>query len=221
MHHEELPTRSLIFEGCAYDLGGWDGSRTDPIQNNPVVPSLDHSIYLINTVKFRCGQIYHLFDDSEFMEMLYDYYSGDAKTKTKSLWYIHFLLILAFGKNFTQTKSQQKKLPGMSYFIKAIQILPDLSRLYSSPSISTEILCCIALFYQALDCRSPAHNYVRNITARGGSVCANAERYRLDKQCEWQWPTACTHGCRLKTWAHKPSSAVKGFGGLSMSWIDT
>lgn len=165
VHNEELPTQSLIFEGGVYDLG-WDGSRADPISDNPVVPSLDHAIYLVNTVKFRCGQIYHLFDDIEFMKNLHEFYNGDGQAKTKSLWYIQFLLILAFGKCFTQTKFQRKKPPGMNYFIKAIQVLPDHNQLYSLPMISTEILCCIALFYQALDCRSPAHNYVSYFCSR-------------------------------------------------------
>jgi hypothetical protein len=49
----------------------------------------------------------------------------------------------------------------MKYFVKALQLLPDHHFLYSSPMISTEILCCIALFYQSLDHRSPAHNYVK------------------------------------------------------------
>ena len=159
VHKEALPTETLIFEGSSYDMG-WDGSRTDPILENPVIPSLDHALYLINTVRFRCGQLYHLFDETEFMRSVYDFYSDESRSRTKSLWYIHFLLILAFGKSFVQQKRQERKAPGMSYFIKALQILPDHSRLYTSPMISTEILCCIALFYQSLDCRSPAHNYV-------------------------------------------------------------
>lgn len=159
VHIEALPTESLIFEGTAYDLG-WDGWRTDPMTENPIIPSLDHALYLINTVNFRCGQLYHLLDESEFLRSLYNFYSDGARAKTKSLWYIHFLLILAFGKTFVERPSQGRKPPGLKYFIKALQLLPEQHQLYSSPPAATEILCCIAIFYQALDCRSPAHNYV-------------------------------------------------------------
>jgi hypothetical protein len=147
----------LIFEGTAYDLS--DESRTDLIPEQPIIPSLDHALYLINMVNFRCGQLYHLFDEGDFMRSLHDYYSNDRRPRD-SLWYIHFLLILAFGKSFLQTRSQERKPPGIKYFAKAMQLLPDHNRLYSSPLVSTEILCCIAIFYQSLDCRSPAHNYV-------------------------------------------------------------
>lgn len=159
VHNEALPTETLIFEGTAYDLG-WDGSRMDPMLENPVIPSLDHAIYLINTVKFRCGQLYHLLDEDDFTRSLHDFYADGGQTGKGSLWYIHFLLILAFGRTFVEPKSQERKLPGIDYFVKALQILPEHHQLYSSPMTSTEILCCIALFYQSLDCRSPAHNYV-------------------------------------------------------------
>jgi hypothetical protein len=157
-YNEALPTEALIFEGTAYDLS--DESRTDLIPEQPIIPSLDHALYLINMVNFRCGQLYHLFDEGDFMRSLHDYYSNDRRPRD-SLWYIHFLLILAFGKSFLQTRSQERKPPGIKYFAKAMQLLPDHNRLYSSPLVSTEILCCIAIFYQSLDCRSPAHNYVR------------------------------------------------------------
>ncbi|KAL4892370.1 hypothetical protein BDV59DRAFT_193869 [Aspergillus ambiguus] len=159
VHNEPLPTEALIFEGTAYDLA-WDGSRIDQIPENPVIPSLDHALYLINTVKFRCGQLYHLFDESDFMRSLHVFYSENGQKRIRSLWYIHFLLILAFGKTFVQPKRQERKPSGISYFVKALHILPDHNLLYSSPMASTEILCCIAIFYQSLDCRSPAHNYI-------------------------------------------------------------
>lgn len=156
-YNEALPTEALTFEGTAYDLS--DESRTDLIPEQPIIPTLDHALYLINMVNFRCGQLYHLFDEGDFMRSLHDYYSNDRRSRD-SLWYIHFLLTLAFGKSFLQTRSQERKPPGIKYFVKAMQLLPDHNRLYSSPLVSTEILCCIAIFYQSLDCRSPAHNYV-------------------------------------------------------------
>lgn len=160
VHKESLPTEALVFEGTAYDLG-WDGSRTDPSPESPVIPTLDHAIFLINAVRFRCGQLYHLFDDSDFMESLYSFYSEDQRTRPRGLWYIHFLIIIAFGKMFTQVQYLKGKPPGISLFVKALQILPDHTLLYSSPMVSTEILCCIAIFYQSLDCRTASHNYVR------------------------------------------------------------
>ncbi|KAJ5480045.1 fungal-specific transcription factor domain-containing protein [Penicillium desertorum] len=145
-YNEALPTEALIFEGTAYNLN--DESRTDLVPEQPIIPSLDHTLYLINMVNFRYGQLYHLFDKGYFIRSLHDYYSNDRRSRD------------TFGKSFLQTRSQERKPPGIKYFAKDIQLLPDHNRLYSSPLVSTEILCCIAIFYQTLDCRSPAYNYV-------------------------------------------------------------
>ncbi|KAJ5772423.1 hypothetical protein N7520_002952 [Penicillium odoratum] len=159
IYQESLPTGALAFDGATYDLG-WDGIRTPHRPDLPTVPTFDHAMYLINTVKFRCGQLYHLFDEAEFMGGLHDFYSRSEPNETTSLWYIHFLLMLAFGKGFVQHKLQGNKPPGVEFFVKALQLLPDISVLHQEPIESTEIMCCVALYLQALDCRSSAHNYI-------------------------------------------------------------
>lgn len=159
LYHEPLPSEALLFDGTTYDLG-WDGSRTTPNPDVPILPTYDHALYLINAVKFRCGQMYHLFDDDDFMACLHRFYSEPRGTAAVSLWYIHFHLILAFGKGFVQQKSQGKRPPGSEFFSKALRLLPDPCSLWYNPIESTEILCCISLYYQSLDCRQAAHSYV-------------------------------------------------------------
>ena len=163
LYREPLPTEALLFDGNTYDLG-WDGSRTTQTPEVPGLPTHDHALYLINAVKFRCGQMYHLFDDDDFMAGLHRFYAQPrpAATTTASLWYIHFLLIMGFGKGFTQQKSQGKRRPGAEFFNRAIQLLPDPSGLWHEPVEHAEILCCISLYYHTVDCRSTAHNYVRS-----------------------------------------------------------
>jgi hypothetical protein len=129
----------------------------------PSVPTFDHAMYLINVVKFRCGQLYHLFDENEFMANLHDFYSEPKPNAATGLWYVHFLLILAFGKGFVKHKVQGNRPPGADYFVKALEMLPDVIVLHEAPIESTEVMCCIALYLQALDCRSSAHNYVRQL----------------------------------------------------------
>jgi hypothetical protein len=124
LRHEPLPSSSLLFDGSAYDLG-WRGAF-ESIDSDPLaIPSPDYSIYLINTVKFHCGQMYHLFDDDEFHQRLQQFYSEpDDGTRKADLWYIHFLLILAFGKIFIIQKSSGKRPSGVEFFLKAMEILP-------------------------------------------------------------------------------------------------
>lgn len=157
IHKSPLPGSDLLFDGSAYDLA-WDGSRSLPDSNTPIIPSIDYAIFLINAVKFHCAQLVHLFDEDEFMANLHAFYSnGENKAWKESLWYIHFLLVIAFGKTFVQHKQQAPRPPGADFFVQALQLLPDTNRLCREPVMAIEVLCCIALYLQALDSRSAAH----------------------------------------------------------------
>lgn len=129
-----------------------------PDSNAPIIPSIDYAIFLINAVKFHCAQLVHLFDEDEFTANLHAFYSNSENGMWKgSLWYIHFLLIIAFGKTFVQHKHHSPRPPGADFFVQALQLLPDTNRLCKEPVTAVEILCCIALYLQALDSRNAAH----------------------------------------------------------------
>lgn len=161
MHKSPLPASDLLFDGSAYDLP-WDGTRSLPESNTPIIPSIDYAIFLINAVKFHCTQVIHLFDEDEFMHNLHEFYADtDKGAKKESMWYIQFLMIIAFGKTFVQQKHKALRPPGADFFIQALKLLPDTNRLCREPVIAAEILCCIALYLQALDSRNAAHVTVR------------------------------------------------------------
>ncbi|KAK1485114.1 fungal specific transcription factor domain-containing protein [Colletotrichum tamarilloi] len=152
----------LLFDGFAYDLG-WDGSRTTQMLDNRLIPSHDYAIFLINAVKFHCGQMFHLFEEEEFMFHMQTFYgkSSTDRAEENSLWYIHFLVILAFGKSLIQRKTHGNNRPaGADFFVRALQLLPDVTALCKEPIMSTEILCSMAWYYQALDFRHAAHNFI-------------------------------------------------------------
>lgn len=149
---------SLLFEGATYDLG-WDGRR-DILSNSqpqPSLPTPDHAIFLINAVKFQCGQLFHLFDEPTFMDQFRKFHESDNDpAKCSVLWYVHYLLILAFGKAFmVRTPCQSRQL-----FMHAMKMLPDITFLCANPIESIEVLCCAALYLQCLDSRSAAYNLV-------------------------------------------------------------
>lgn len=160
VYNEPLPTAALLFDGFAYDIG-WDGSRSSPSPPDPVLPSPDHAIYLINAVKFHCGQLFHLFDEDDFMAGLHRFYSNSLdRPDSAGLWYIHFLTVLALGKSFTLQKNQGRKPSGANFIAKALHLLPDITFLCREPVEATEILCCIALYLQSLDFRNSADVFV-------------------------------------------------------------
>ena len=158
MHKSPLPAADLLFDGSAYDLL-WDGTRSIPESAAPIIPSVDYAMFLINAVKFHCGQMMHLFDEEEFMSNLHTFYSGTSNRAIwkGSLWYVHFLMIIAFGKTFVQQQSHTSRPPGADYFIHALKLLPDTDKLCRDPIVATEVLCCIALYHQSLDARNAAH----------------------------------------------------------------
>lgn len=161
VYHAPLQTDSLIFDGTTYDLG-WDGTRTTVYQEAPIVPTLDYSIYLINAVKFHAGQLYHLFDEGTFMGGLYSFYEDPQQQMSlDTLWYIHYLVIIALGKALIVQRNRDTRPPGCEFFTRALQLLPDSTHLSRDSTIACEVLCCVALYLQSLDHRNSAHNFVR------------------------------------------------------------
>ncbi|KAG8352617.1 hypothetical protein FVEN_g9367 [Fusarium venenatum] len=161
IHQSPIAADNLLFDGLAYDLG-WNGSRIAPVPEPPVMPSLDHALFLVNTVKFHCGQLFHLFDEETFMGYLHEFYNDPTgHIQAADLRYVHLLLILAFGKAFAENNNyQSKRPPGADYFVTALRILPSIHILVYEPLISTEILCCIALYFESLDYRHSSHGFI-------------------------------------------------------------
>lgn len=109
------------------------------------------ALFLINAVKFQCGQLFHLFDERTFMDQFQKFHETDGDlNKCSILWYIHYLLILAFGKAFIVRAEKERRPPGTEYFVQAMKLLPDITYLYSDPVQSIEIFCCTALYLQCL-----------------------------------------------------------------------
>lgn len=128
----------------------------------PALPTIDHAMFLINTVKFHCGQLFHIFHNDVFMRHFDEFHArgGDAST-CPELWYIHYLIVLAIGKSLVGRIRQTMKPSGGDLFVRAMQMLPDQIFLWTDPVQSTEILCCAALYLQCLDMRIVAYTVVR------------------------------------------------------------
>lgn len=168
MSHERalgspLLSDNLLFQSKVYDLG-WDGQRStssSPDIDPAILPTPDYAIYLINAVKFHCGQMFHLFDEESFMERFTRFHEVSADRSTlMPLWYIHYLLVLAFGKAFLARNNKARRPPGAELFAQAMKLLPDITFLCTDPVESIEILCCAALYLHSLDFRSSAYQLV-------------------------------------------------------------
>ncbi|PIG83539.1 Zn(II)2Cys6 transcription factor [Aspergillus arachidicola] len=82
----------------------WRPAAPDDQPDIHGLPSLDHALYLLNTVMFYMGQNYFLFEKKTFLAHLHEFYYGDALQKAMEykLWFVQYLLVLAFGSAFVQ-----------------------------------------------------------------------------------------------------------------------
>ena len=188
---QPAPAQNMVFDGTMYDLG-WDGQRDISNSDDPPLPSADHATYLINAVKFHCGQMFHLFDETSFMRKFAEtYQTRPNATKPSGLWYVHFLLLLAFGTVFVARRNDGRKPRGADYFVQAMKLMPDITFLHTQPIEAVEVLCCQALYLQCLDFRSSACSVVRF------QIIAFVNLLRsLD------WPSFANSACRRIAYKH-------------------
>ncbi|CAG8935031.1 unnamed protein product [Penicillium salamii] len=154
-----IPDLSSNVDGNAY---AFDSSTGGDIPfTKAELPSLDYAIYLTNTVQFHIAQLYHLFDQTLFMNGLHKFYESDVPEPPQSkLWYIQYLLIISFGKTFLIQTSAEGIPPGAVFFARAMKLLPGIPGLLDDPLLSVEILCAAALYLQCLDHRNSAYVYL-------------------------------------------------------------
>lgn len=161
LDHHSSPEVPLNTDGNAYQME-WPSTKAPQQVSVDALPTLDYAIYLTNTVKFHIGQIYHLFDEQTFMQGLHEFFRNgfDVSSPRNRLWYIQFLVIMAFGKAFLAKNRRGTTPPGSDYFLRAMELLPDAHGLYADPILSVEICCSIALYLQSIDHRNSAYIYV-------------------------------------------------------------
>lgn len=158
-----LATENLHYEGAVYNLD-WKSLKTRGQSKCCSLPSADHAIYLINAVKFHCGQLFHLFEEHDFMEQFSIFYEKpDVAERVPDTWYIHLLLIIAFGKALVVGNVRSGSPPGSEFFLEAMTRLPEITLLCTDPIESVEILVCAALYLQCLDFRCTGYNLVGQV----------------------------------------------------------
>lgn len=155
-----IPRENLFFQGQVYKLD-WSNSLQPSGNILDTLPSADFAIYLINAVKFHCGQVFHLFDEAEFMQCFARYHQRpEEEFEKQPIWQIHYLLLLALGKAFVVRIGNGDEPPGADYFIRAMKYLPNIAFVLQDDIEVMELLCCAALYLHSLDFRSAAYNLV-------------------------------------------------------------
>ncbi|KAF9877999.1 zn 2cys6 transcription factor [Colletotrichum karsti] len=203
MTHEAVtgtPLRidDLFFDAKVYDLK-WDGSRTPSGRDDfspSNLPTQDFAIYLINSFKFRCGRLFYLFEEESFMKQFAIFHESGAKHPDLSrLWYVHYLIILAFGKAFVVQTSRSQTPPGLELFVQAMKLMPDFTFFHCDFVEKAQVLCSAALYLHCLSCRTSAYRYISqaiSLAFEGGMYTEMQGQYLDDayvQRCRMMWWT--------------------------------
>ncbi|RAL11793.1 Zn(II)2Cys6 transcription factor [Aspergillus homomorphus CBS 101889] len=155
--------RTLKFhiDGDIYPLDWRSQVPTEESLDPGTLPSLDHAIYSINNVKFHLGQVYRFLPD-DFCAQVQDFYaSRGAYGATQScMWFIRFLLLLAFGKAFSSRTRSHGTPPGAKMFLRAMSLMPNHTSTGNDSLDVIENLALAALYLYAIDHREGAHSHV-------------------------------------------------------------
>lgn len=161
LHLNPLDDTVGLLEGDVYSLQ-WKHNSANGPPDTSGLPSIDQALYLFNTVKFHLGQVYRFFDDKMFLKNVHEFYYGRPLEKAAacSLWYVQFLLVLAFGNAFLSRSRDTHEPPGAKFFGRAVALMPELTYLWRDSLLSIEVTAMIALYLYSVDYRESAHVYV-------------------------------------------------------------
>lgn len=149
-----------LLETDSYDLK-WKTASPSDMPSIHSLPSLDHAIYLLNTYRFYIGQPYRFFDEDEFEREIRHFYSNAAyRAAEHRLWFLKFLLILAYGTAFLARPTHSQEPPGAEFFKRAMALMPDNRALWKESMLAIQVLALVGLYLFSIDEREAGHVYV-------------------------------------------------------------
>ncbi|KAI5925663.1 fungal-specific transcription factor domain-containing protein [Camillea tinctor] len=160
LHPENPSTHPGLIDPDVYTLT-WETSSSAEFPDLSTLPSFNHAIYLFNTVKFHLGQTYRLFDEAEFEDQIRNFYTNASpRIDECRLWFVKFLLILAFGTAFQAPPTDTQEPPGAKIFKQAMALVPDTTSLWKDSLLAIEVLAFIGLYLFSIYERESAHIYL-------------------------------------------------------------
>jgi proline utilization trans-activator len=161
LHVESHYSGPELFDGDLYPIQ-WQPVRAAEHPDISNLPSIDHALYLFNTVKFHLGHNHLLIDEREFVTHVHEFYYGDPIKQANEcrLWFVQFLLVLAFGNAFLLSSKNTTDPPGAKFFLRAMSLMPDHTALSQGGFLAIEVLSLTGLYLYSIDHRSSAHVYI-------------------------------------------------------------
>ncbi|KAL3490254.1 hypothetical protein BJX62DRAFT_252068 [Aspergillus germanicus] len=161
LHVESHYSGPELFDGDLYPIQ-WQPVRPNTHPDITNLPSIDHALYLFNTVKFHLGHNHLLIDEKQFVEHVHAFYYGDSIKQANEcrLWFVQFLLVLAFGNAFLLPSKNENEPPGAKFFLRAMSLMPDHTALSRGGFLAIEVLSLTGLYLYSIDHRASANVYI-------------------------------------------------------------
>lgn len=161
----DTPLQPLNLDGAAFRLQ-WQAKSKVDADDLIKLPPMDHALFLYNTVKFRLGELFCIVDDERFLRIFDEFHRHPFQTAQENLlWFVEYLILLAFGKALTPSHGGRVAKggpPGCELTARALSLLPDVAFLQEErpAMLAIEVISLAALYFHAIDMRSPAYQYV-------------------------------------------------------------
>lgn len=149
-------------DGAAFRLRWTTKSAVEP---NDVkgLPASEYTSYLYSTVQFHLGDLWGIVNENHFMSHFKQFQDYPFETaKNHRLWFVEYLLVLAFGKAFLNHPGQSTNAapPGSEYAARAMSLMPDVAEMHDEGILAVEVLSLAALYFQSIDMRISAYQLV-------------------------------------------------------------
>ena len=146
-------------DGTAFRLRWETKSSVEP-SDLTNLPAADYARYLYDSVKFRLGELFGIVDEVNFMSNFERFHCDQSQiARTERLWFVEYLLILAYGKALL-SHPDRSSVPGSDIAARAMALLPDAAQLHEAGPHAIEVLALVALYFQSIDMRATAYQYV-------------------------------------------------------------
>ncbi|PYI07533.1 hypothetical protein BO78DRAFT_443093, partial [Aspergillus sclerotiicarbonarius CBS 121057] len=154
----ETSSPEIYLDGDIYPLEWNDLPESADLAD---LPSLDYALHLFNVAKLHLGQTYRFLDEESFTARIFALYDDPKAEKATNsrMWFVQFLLILAFGKAFL-SRPNGHDTPGSKFFVRAMSNMPKSLSTGRDSVIVIEALALAALYLYSIDHRENAYMHI-------------------------------------------------------------
>lgn len=125
------------------------------------LPPKNYVEYMYSTAKFQLGDLFSMVDEESFLQKLRAFHVDPWNMiQQHRLWFVEYLLFLAFGKAFTGGPDGSNAPHGHEFASRAMSLLPGPYEMHQEELLAIEVLALVALYFQAIDMRIIAYQYI-------------------------------------------------------------